>query len=202
MGVKSGQNRSPRVLRVDLATGTYETTPAAAAAWIVEHRGRPRLSAGLSSWRGRRALRLQHARSADQLDPSDPTSRHSDGGNTKRQTLGRKQRNKKLLRSLPHFGDHLTPAVLVPWTTDFNAVSFSHCVGDASSSTASWSHAQGRRERENQAVLEKVVSHRRFGRSVGKGPFRGQPGDEIVRADDGGRGKSRDCSYVGGSPCA
>jgi len=39
--------------------------------------------------------------------------------------------------------------------------------------------------RKDQAVLEKIVSRRRFGGTIGYGSLRGQPGDEALRANDG-----------------
>jgi hypothetical protein len=41
---------------------------------------------------------------------------------------------------------------------------------------------------ENPAVLEKVISPRRLFGAVGQGALRGQPGNEAIRAEDGGGG--------------
>src|SRR5438874_4561012 len=54
--------------------------------------------------------------------------------------------------------------------------------------------------REDPAVLEKVVSRRRFFRGIGQGALRGQPGNEAFRAEDRGGGKSRECGHAGDSP--
>ena len=56
--------------------------------------------------------------------------------------------------------------------------------------------------REDPAVLEKVVSRRRFFRGIGQGALRGQPGNEAFRAEDRGGGKSRECGNAGDSPRA
>src|ERR1700677_3417869 len=52
---------------------------------------------------------------------------------------------------------------------------------------------------EDPAILEKIVSRRRFGGAVGQGSLGGQPGDEAFRADDGRGGKSRGCNHLGSS---